>query len=355
MPHTSEDTLDQIRRMPKAELHLHLTGAYPLSYLSSIAVDPSAQALYKNFVLGLQTVSKGVTYHEVFKYFAPVEKLVNTYEKVENGVVAIAEELIADGVIYVEIRAGLKDLGRGGYEEYLRAILRGIARCPAEIKIKVLLSLRRDTSEDLANKTVDLAIRYKDQGVVGIDISGESTLGEIAIIIPAIQRAKNAALFLTLHLGESLEEINFPEKELAQAAVLELLKPDRIGHGVFLSPQALAWVLSHPLVPIEVCPTSSVLAGMVDHHSNHPGPKYYLQHDHPIVGGTDDPLLFQSPLSKEYRKLMDIPGIGINQILQMILWSFDFAFLSQQEKLELRARFNAEFTKSSYPRPRSLM
>jgi len=332
---------DQIRNMPKSELHIHLTGAYPLSYLQKISIDPSSKAEYKNFLIGIKELSAGdVPYNETFKYFLIVTKIVNTYDKVENGVVALGEQLVADRVIYAEIRTGLKDLGQG-YEEYLRAVLRGIARCPKKIKIKLLLSIRRDPSDStaaLAKQTVDLAIKYKDKGVVGIDISGDSTLGQVETIIPELQRAKQHKLYIALHMGESPKEIDTPEKAANQAFALELIQPDRIGHGVFLSSQALKWVLAHPSVPIEVCPTSSVLTGMMDHHSEHPGVKYYLEHNHPIVVGTDDPLLFQSCLSEGYHKLMDLEGIKMQQIKQMVYWSFQYAFLSPKERLELKMR-----------------
>lgn len=343
MPYTS-----QIRNLPKVELHLHLTGAYPLSYLQSIACDEASKNEYTNFVKGLETLAKGVSYHDAFQYFLPVAKLVNTYKKVEEGVIALGKELLADGVVYVEIRTGLRDLGKG-VEEYLQAVLKGIDSCPKSLKIKLLLSLRRNTDAILAQQTVDLAIRYKDKGIVGIDISGDSTHGETTAIYAEIKRAKKAGLYIALHLGESPEEIDTPEKEILQAEDLYQLQPDRIGHAVFLSPLALKWILDHPLVPIEVCPTSSVLAGMMDHHKNHPGIAYYLQHNHPIVIGTDDPLLFKTSLTAEYRKLMELDGITIEKIQQMIQWSFDFAFLPEEERVELYKRSELkQFSKENY-------
>lgn len=332
---------DPIKKLPKAELHLHLTGSYPLSYLRMIASNANLNEEYENFVSGLKILANGnVPYHDAFKYFLPVEKLINTYEKVENGVIALGKELIEDGVIYAEIRTGLKDFGKG-HEEYLKAVLRGINRCPKNIKLKLILSLRRNSGSSLAKKTVDLAIRYKDQGVVGIDVSGDSTLGQIVDIIPDIKRAKKASLYLTLHIGESPKEIDSIEKQLEQAVILQQLKPDRIGHGVFLSHQSVKWLLNHPSIPIEICPTSSIIAGMIHHIYEHPGIGYYLKHKHPIIIGTDDPLLFQTTLTAEYHKLLNLNGINIEQIKHIILRSFDFAFLPQQEKLNLINKFNA--------------
>jgi adenosine deaminase len=320
---------DPIRDLPKAELHLHLTGSYPLPYLRTIANDVE----YRKIEESIAALAKGVPYQEAFLYFLPVERVVNSYEKVEKGVLALCQELISDGVVYTEIRTGLKNFG-GGYEEYLKAVLRGISACPTRLKVKLLLSLRRNTAPALVTETVDLAIRYREQGVVGVDVSGDSTLGNMDELVSEIHRAKSEKLLLALHLGESFQEIDTPDKEAEQGAVLETLKPDRIGHGVFLSRQAEKWIFEHPSVPIEVCPTSSVLAGMIDHHSKHPGIRYYLSQKHPIVVGTDDPLLFQTTLTQEYRKLMELESITLKEIKQMIAWSFEFSFMSKKEKAE---------------------
>lgn len=330
------DLSNIIHQTPKAELHSHYSGAVPLWYLESIIDDQVTLDEYKLLVQGLHKLKSGVDYHDAFKYFSHIYKILNTYEKVENGLIAIAEEYLQDNVIYLELRTGLKDLGKG-IEEYLQALLRGIKRCPSDITIKLMLSLRRDTSAADAQKIVDLAIRYKEHGVVGIDVSGDSTLIGTENIIPAIRRAKMEGIFLSLHIGESAEEIDTPDKEVAQAELLELVQPERIGHGVFLSEQSVSWLLQHPDIPIEVCPSSSVLAGMVDHHSNHPGLLYHLAHEHPVVVGTDDPLLFQTTLTNEYLKLIEV-GFDLDQIKQMIANSFQFAFAVPNSKQKIAHR-----------------
>lgn len=332
---------EPIKKLPKAELHLHLTGSYPLSYLQKIASNSALHKEYKDFVSGLNNLAKrNVSYHEAFKYFLLVEKLVNTYKKVEDGVIALGEELIKDGVIYAEIRTGLKDLGKG-HEEYLKAVLRGIDRCPKNLKLKLIISLRRNTGSAVAKNMVDLAIHYKNQGIIGIDVSGDSTLGDIAEIIPELQRAKKASLYLTLHLGESPREIDTIEKELEQVKILEQLNPDRIGHGVFLAHPAIQWILKNS-TPIEVCPTSSIIAGMINRLNEHPWIEYHLTYKHPIIIGTDDPLLFKTTLSAEYNKLLNLQKINRDIVNNIIRSSFEFAFLPQQEKTDLLLTFQNE-------------
>ena len=82
---------DIIHKTPKAELHLHYSGAIPLRYLESIALDKIARNEYELLVQGLESLANGVDYHEAFKYFSHVYKILNTYEKIENGIIAIAQ------------------------------------------------------------------------------------------------------------------------------------------------------------------------------------------------------------------------------------------------------------------------
>lgn len=113
---TSQKTFhyETIKKMPKIELHMHLGGSYPLSYLKEIASSEQYQALIDE----IEKIKKRVDYHAVFSVFKLVANIVNTPQKVENGVAALCKELAEDNVVYAELRTGLKDLGTG-FEGYL--------------------------------------------------------------------------------------------------------------------------------------------------------------------------------------------------------------------------------------------
>jgi len=292
---------------PKAELHLHLSGAFPIDFIQSIATEDEFIALQANLD---QISERGLSYHEAFSVFNLVYKIVNTNEKVEEGTAALCRELEEDGVTYAEIRTGLRNLG-GGHERYLQAVLNGAAK--SQLQPKILLSLRRSSSLAVAKETVDLALKY---GLVGIDISGDSTIGNIETILPEILRAKEAGLFLTLHIGES-------PKEEGQLECLEILQPDRVGHAVFLQDEAKKWVLERK-IPIEMCLTSGVLAGMIAEFSEHPALDYFAN-GHPVVFCTDDPLIFRTCLSKEKKILTEL--IGISGAEEMSQKAFDHVFV----------------------------
>lgn len=300
-----EDLIADIQQLEKTELHLHLGGSWPLSYLEKIATPEQFDELLNALD---QVQSNVLDYHEAFSVFALFSKIVNTEEKIENGVVALCQDLINDNVTCVEMRTGLKNMG-SGLEGYLQAVLRGIERGCADSSLKVglILSLRRDTCAKSSNSTIDLAIQYKDRGVVGLDVSGNSTKGDGKEIIKALHRAKKFGIPITLHLGESKEET--PEQQMRE---LTQINPNRIGHGVHLCNAARKWVIDRR-IPIELCPSSALMAGMVQNIADHPALNL-LKQGYPVVICTDDTVLFNTTLTQENALVAVINGLSVGEI-----------------------------------------
>lgn len=313
---SDEELMEKIRQLPKAELHLHLGGSYPIKYLQSIATPEQYTALQS----GLDLVAGGIEYQKAFSVFGLVSQIVNSEQKVEDGTFALCKELQADSVTYVEIRTGLKNLGTG-FEGYLDAALRGIQRAHTDgFQAYILLSVQRNSTPEFAQRTVDLALKYRPQGVVGIDISGDSTIGDITAILPILLDAKEQGLFIALHIGES-------GLEKDQLVLLETLQPERVGHAVHLTPEAYNWIREHK-TPVEVCLTSSELAKMLDHHTMHPGIEYY-RNNHPIAICTDDPLIFRTSLTQELLLLLDAKLLTFEEIEAIVRESRDYSFLAK--------------------------
>jgi adenosine deaminase len=231
--------------------------------------------------------------------------------RVENGILALCKDLLLDNVVYAEFRTGLKDLG-SGLEGYLTAVLRGIQRGTdgTSLRAGLILSLRRDTEYSIAEQTIDLALKYRDKGVIGIDLSGDSTQGDGKHIFPALIRAKANHLPITLHIGES-------EKETAEQQMLELLtiQPQRIGHGVHLCEEGKKWVKEKKIL-VELCLTSAVKAKMIHDAKEHPALKLLLQ-GHPVAICTDDPLVFNTTLSQEYTHVAILTGLLPEEIQEL--------------------------------------
>lgn len=317
---------EQMKTIQKSELHLHLGGAWPLEYMKTISNTQD----FENLCLMIDKIQNGkVDYHSAFQVFVLIGKIINSDEKVENGVIALCRELISDNVVYAELRTGLKDLGTG-LEGHLEAVLRGMNSGTAGTPLKagLILSLRRDTDATTAKQTIDLALKYRGQGVIGIDVSGDSTKGDGKHIFSALAKAKTNQLPITLHIGESI-------KESAEQQMLELttIQPQRIGHGVHLCEEAKQWIRVNNIL-VELCLTSAVKAGMIQDPNEHPALALLLQ-GHPVAICTDDPLIFKTTLSKEFALVSFLTELTPEELHSLQIQNRQYNFLptSRENKI----------------------
>jgi adenosine deaminase len=317
-PCLAADEIDRILQVtPKAELHVHLGGGFPLDYLLSIASQEQAEELLSM----LEKMKRGVDYCECFGACDIVRKIVDTDEKVQAGAAALCRQLAQDGVTFAQISTSLKDLGNG-HESYLHAVLRGLqeGKTPNFVPT-LLLGLNRACNSKAAKRTVDLALAYRDQGICGIDLCENPSLGFLDAILPEIRRAKDAGLFVGLHMGELPGELN-------QTLILDQVNPDRICHGAFLDQSALEWVVRNR-IPIEVCLSSSLSTRVIAKAEDHPALLLYQQ-GHPVVICTEDPLLFSTSLSREYRLFMEALGLSLEETLQVIADGFEIGVVEHE-------------------------
>jgi len=268
------------------DLHMHITGSYPLSYLKTISFKND----YDKLLSTLQAIKNKVEYDKVFSSFEIVSNIVNTDKKVHNGIVALCQNLHDQGIIYSELRTGLRDLGNG-FESYVQSILNAID-IQTDLQANVLLSIRRDSSTDYVKEVVRLAKKYDK--IVGIDISGDESKGDLDKVYDFIPKE----IPVSLHIGEvnshRTKNFNYISK----------YSPKRIAHAIHMDEDTMQYILSKK-IPVEICLTSNVKTGLVSSEDNHPV-KRYLEKGHIICVATDDPLIFQTSISEEYSKMMKI-------------------------------------------------
>ncbi|MES2200520.1 MAG: hypothetical protein V4489_10205, partial [Chlamydiota bacterium] len=196
-----------------------------------------------------------------------------------------------------------------GLEGYLQAVLKGIQKGTesSPLQVGLILSLRRNSSRAVAEETLHLATKYRDQGIVGFDLSGDSTIGEVENIFPVFLKAREQNFPITLHIGESPKE-----KAVGQMLELTLLQPERIGHGVHLCDEARQLV-ENKKIPVELCLTSAMQASMITQEKDHPALQL-LMSGHPVAICTDDPLIFNTNLSIEYARIASVTGLSVEEL-----------------------------------------
>ena len=289
-----------------------------MPFLQQWATDDELSALTE--FLGHIENKATTDYHKCFNAFGLAAKIVNTNEKIEAGTKALCERMAEDGLVYAEIRTSLKDLG-SGLEDYLLAVLRGVKEACKDkpLDVKIILSLKRSSSLEIANETLRLLLKYRNEGVVGLDLSDNALVGDGKGILGIIEEVHRQNIPVTLHLGECAEET-----AVQQMAELQSIQPSRIGHGVFLCGEAKEWILSRRL-PIEMCLSSALMAHMVASMCDHPALQL-LREGYPVCICTDDPLIFGTDHVKENELAMSLLGYNMAQMEQVHKRSLDYSF-----------------------------
>lgn len=298
-----------LKSLPKFNSHCHLGGEIPIKTLMKYANKEQMEVL-KNAML---EIASGQDYEKAFSIFPLINQIINTHEKLKKAVYHTCQQFKSDNNQRVLMRTGLKSLENKDYEDSLKTVLEEIQKASAEnFSVLLMLSLKRSSSLEMAKHTIDLALKYREQGVIGIDISDISTIGDISIVMEELIRAKENGLKIAVHMGESKEEKD-------QMLIINKLQPDFIDHGVNLCKEAENWVKEQK-IPVTVCPTSAIAVKMHNPTTIHPWIINHRDSKHPIHLGTDDSTVFGKSLTDEFFKLCN--HLEFEKVIQIANKSF---------------------------------
>src|SRR6266567_5631599 len=328
------DVVDWLRRLPKAELHLHLEGTIKPETLVELSKRHDAEPLtlegaralyqYENF-LGFLMSFKAVTE----RLRGPEDYELITYNMVRElasqGVVH-AEVYISFGIIYYWKKAEV--------EPYVEAIERGRIRGEKEFGTTVLWiidAVRHFGVEEAARvfrKAAELRAEYPS--IVGIGIGGDEAQGGADLFRELYAEAKAAGLRLTAHAGESVG----PESIWSAINI----GAERVGHALSAQNDSeLMDVLSQKQIPLEINVTSNVRTGCCRGLDEHPV-KLYFESGLMVTINSDDPPMFGSDLLGEYVMVQERFEFSLEQMRELAAISVEASFLPPERKLALLQR-----------------
>lgn len=303
---------------PLCDLHIHVGASVAPHIMWSIAHSQGFKLPVKDYFdfVDLITVNprKVKTLDDYLKIMHEwTERIQSSPQAIERSVYEIiGKEYRGSRVGRIELRfnpmkrnlSGERDL-----DHIIHAAIRGMDRACLEYAVDagLIFCLAREFKYELNEILVQKAIRYRDRGVVGVDLAGPEKraleLGDEADRYGALfAKAREAGLGVTIHTGET---------ESTGAAgvrsVIEKWKPDRIGHGIRAVYDAEALrVVADAGVTLEICPTSNLATRAVRHLEEF---RYVLEalteHKVPFTINTDGTYLTGTNLKKEYQLLVD--------------------------------------------------
>ncbi|MGH8988415.1 MAG: adenosine deaminase [Acidimicrobiales bacterium] len=338
-------TLDEIRRVPKVLLHDHLDGGLRPETVVDLAWETGYSGLPTTDVDGLAAwFHAGAARGDLRLYlegFAHTVAVMQTRDALVRVAAECAEDLAADGVVYAEVRfAPELHTARGLTEtEVVEAVLEGFRRGSEGrgIRVYALLTAIRTAARSL--EVAELAVRYRDDGVVGFDIAGAEKGSPPTEHLSAFQLVGRENFHITIHAGEG-----FGLPSIWEA--LQICGADRLGHGVRILDDIerrpdgsvalgrLASYVRDRRVPLELCPTSNVQTGAVATLSDHPIGllrSLYFR----VSVNTDNRLMSGVTVSSELHDVAQAFGYDLRDIEWLTLNAMKSAFAHFDERLKL--------------------
>ncbi|MDJ0395921.1 adenosine deaminase [Rhodococcus sp. G-MC3] len=342
--------LPSIKTAPKALLHDHLDGGLRPATVLELAENcgyedlPAADAA----ALGewFRDAADSGSLVRYLETFAHTVAVMQTPEGLSRVARECAEDLAEDGVVYAEVRfAPEQHLERGlTLDQVVEYVLEGFRAGESaakvngkRIRVGCLLTAMRHAAR--SREIAELAVRFRDRGVVGFDIAGAEAGFPPSRHLDAFEYMRAANAHFTIHAGEAF---GLPSIQEAVA----FCGTDRLGHGVRIIDDIevssdgtadlglLAAYVRDTRMPLELCPSSNVQTGAVDSIEKHPF-DLLARLRFRVTVNTDNRLMSDTSMSREMHKLVEAFGYGWSDLERFTINAMKSAFIPFDERLEL--------------------
>jgi adenosine deaminase len=325
--------LKQYRALPKVELHRHLEGTLRLKTMLEVAdqhgITIPADILRLSNLVQMQE-DEAFTFQTFLSKFNTLRLFYRSPEIIDRITREAVEDAARDNVRYMELRftpVALSRAERFPLHDVMDWVIRSADDAAKDfgIVVRLIASVNRHESPELAEQVAWLAAEHRDDGIVGIDLAGNEAEFKSEPFYGIFKEARQSGLHITIHAGEWGPAANVKE------AILDL-GADRIGHGVrVLEDEAITGLARERATPFEVCVTSNYQSGVVPDPVLHPLAQM-LDCGLNVTVNTDDPSVSRISLSHEYHVVCDELGLSDEVLKQRIVAAGHAAFLPDTER-----------------------
>ena len=341
-------TAEQVKRLPKALLHDHLDGGLRPQTIIDIAKEighelPSYDAaeLAEWFRASCDSGSL-VRYLETFAHTVAVMQRTEDIVRVARE---CAVDLARDGVVYAEVRMAPELLTEKGLtlSTAIEAILEGMRAGEADAKaegnvIRVTLLLCGMRQNELSQEVAELAIKYRERGVVGFDIAGPEDGFPPSDQLDTFEYLRRENAHFTIHAGEAYGLPSIWE-------AIQLCGAERLGHGVRIiddidlnhTPPRLGRLAAYVRdrrIPLEMCPSSNIQTGAAANFADHPiGDLAKLRFR--VTVNTDNRLMSATSMSREMTELVKAFDWNFLDLQRVTINALKSSFIPFEERLAI--------------------
>ncbi|MDQ2797743.1 MAG: adenosine deaminase [Actinomycetota bacterium] len=337
---------ESIRRAPKVLLHDHLDGGLRPSTIIDLARASGYDALPSTDVAELATWFREAAgsgslerYLETFAHTVAVMQTVSGLTRVARECV---QDLASDGVVYAEVRWAPEQHTEDGLslDQVVQAVLTGFREGQAiaaasghSIRVGAIATAMRHAAR--SREIAELAVKYRDDGVVGFDIAGAEAGFPPSRHLDAFEYLRRDNYHFTIHAGEA-----FGLPSIWEA--IQWCGTDRLGHGVCIVDDItaggrlglLAQYVRDKRIPLEMCPSSNVQTGAVKSIAEHPiGLLRRLQFR--VTVNTDNRLMSETSMSREMTLLAEAFDYQWSDLQWFTINAMKSAFIGFDERLAI--------------------
>jgi len=333
-----------LSRLPKVLLHEHLDGvlrpktvielAKEVKYSKLPTQDPDE--LGRWFHQGARgSLSK---YLEGFTHTIAV---MQTPEALQRVTYEQAEDLKNDGVVYFETRfAPVFHTKKGlSHQQVVAAVLKGLERARRDFGLPSGLIICAMRNMNVSLEMAELAVDFRERGVVGFDLAGEEGGYPAKKHVEAFHYIQRQNFNITIHAGEG-----FGKESIWQA--IQYCGAHRIGHGTRLIDDIavadgkavklgqLAQYVLDKRIPLEICLSSNVDTGAVPNVAEHPFKTFYREKFR-VTLNTDNRLMSDTSMSKEFQVAQENFGLTLDDFEKISINAMKSAFLPYQNRIDI--------------------
>lgn len=325
---------DEIRRMPKAELHLHIEGTLEPELIFALARRNGVALPYAS-VDALRDAYAFTDLQSFLDIYYAGASVLLTQDDFYDMTLAYAQRAVADRVRHAEIFFDPQThTGRG---VPIGTAIKGMERALAEAEAKHGLSSRlilcflRHLSEEDALRTLEESLPYFDSHahrLIGVGLDSSELGHPPSKFARVFERCRGLGLRIVAHAGEE-----GPPAYIREA--LDTLHVERIDHGVrAIEDEALLERLAREKIALTVCPLSNVRLRVFEHMGQHTL-RDLLRRGLAVTINSDDPAYFGGYVNENYLAVFDALDLTEEDAFTLARNSFEASFIDDGRKHEL--------------------
>ena len=334
-----------LKSLPKVLLHEHLDGVLRPKTVIELARSAEYNQLPTEDPEELaRWFHQGANQGSLPKYlegFAHTIAVMQTEEALEQVAYEQAEDLSRDGVVYFETRfAPIFHTQRGlTHQQVVSAALKGLERGRKDFGISCGLIICAMRNMDVSLEMAELAVDFRERGVVGFDLAGEEGGYPPKKHVDAFHYIQRQNFNITIHAGEG-----FGKESIWQA--IQYCGAHRIGHGTRLIDDIavvdgkavklghIAQYVLDKRIPLEICLISNVHTGAARSVSEHPF-KIFYQAKFRVTLNTDNRLMSDTTMTKEFEAAAHTLGLSLEDFEKITINAMKSAFLPYDQRCDL--------------------